>query len=288
MPLVAATDVDQTPPMALALGLLAALSIGLSDLFGRRITAASTALTAAATMQIFAALTVVVFAVLDRSPFAAGAFGFGVLSGIGMGGGLGLYYTGLLRSTSTIVSPLVATLSALIPFGYTALRGTKVTGIAVGGVLLAVVGLVVITSGAISPERMRTGVIWGVCAGMAYGSAGIAFIEASDDDGWWPGLGQRAMAFVLLAGAAIVAKAPVIAPAGQRLNAAAAGSLTGITSVAYLAALSISHTIGVVTLATFPAFSVVVGRVFFNDAVQRSQVIGICLVIGGVAAVAIG
>ncbi len=274
--------------MALTLGLLAALTIGLSDLFGRKIVAVSGPLTAAANMQIFAALTVVIIAVVDRSEFVARAFIFGGLSGLGMGAGLGLYYTGLQRSTSTIVSPLVATLSALIPFSYAALRGTAVTTLAILGAGLAVVGLIFITSGAISPERLKAGVKWGLLAGVAYGWAGIAYIEASNDDGWWPGVGQRGTAFVLLAIAAYFAKARVIAPVGQRLNAVAAGTITGVTSVAYLASLTLNQTIGVVTLATFPAFSVVVGKVFFNDAVQRSQIVGICLVIAGVAAVAVG
>lgn len=274
--------------MALTLGLLAALTIGLSDLFGRKIVGASGPLTAAASMQIFAALTVVVIAVADRSEFVARAFAFGGLSGLGMGAGLGLYYTGLQRSTSTIVSPLVATLSAIIPFSYAAIRGTAVTMVAILGAGLAIVGLVFITSGAISPARLKAGVKWGLAAGFAYGSSGIAFLEASADDGWWPGVGQRGIAFVLLAVVALFVKAPVVAPAGQRLNALAAGTITGVTSVAYLASLTLNQTIGVVTLATFPAFSVVVGKVFFNDAVQKSQIVGICLVIAGVAAVAIG
>ena len=274
--------------MALALGLLAAATIGLSDLFGRRVVLASSALTAAATMQIFAALTAAAFALATSSSYDARGVVFGCLSGLGMGAGLGLYYTGLQHSTATIVSPLVATLSALIPFSYAAFRGSPVSALAVGGAVLAVAGLVLITSGAISPERLRAGVLWGLLAGLGYGFAGATFVEAATSDSWWPSVAQRCIGFLLLSAVALSRSKPPFAPSGQRVNAMLAGSLTGVVSIAYLGALAIDPTVGVVAIATFPAFSVIVGRVFFSDAVQTAQIAGIGLVIAGVAAVALG
>jgi len=49
----------------------------------------------------------------------------GLFSGLGLGLGLLWYFTGLTHSSSAVVAPLVATLSAVIPFLYAVVRGAS-------------------------------------------------------------------------------------------------------------------------------------------------------------------
>ena len=74
--------------VAAVLGLLSALGIGLSDLFGRRVVLAASAVTAATAMQLFSALATLAFAVATASSFDTGSFLWGCLSGVGMAGGI--------------------------------------------------------------------------------------------------------------------------------------------------------------------------------------------------------
>ena len=276
------------PALAVTLGLVAAAMIGLSDLFGRRVVNASSATTAAAAMQITSAVVAVLLAVMTASRFDSTAFVWACLSGVGMAAGLALYYEGLLRSSSTLVAPIVASLTALVPYLYATVRGAPSSLVAAAGAVVAVLGLVLVTGGAVSASRLRHGVRFGLASGLSYAASTVFFIEAADADGWWPVVGQRAVGAMLLVPLAIVARTAVWPPSGQRINGVMAGLLTAMTSVALLAALAIDAGPASVALSTFPVFSVLVGRVAFADPVRRTQVAGVALVVTGIAAVSVG
>ena len=274
--------------LAALLGLLAAFGIGLSDLFGRRVVLAASAVTAATAMQLFAGVATFAFALVTASEFEPGPFLWGCLSGLGMAGGITLYYLGLERSTSTLVAPIVASLAALLPYLYAVATGTPSSALAVVGAAVAVVGLVFVTGGAVSVERMRAGVKFGLLSGLAYAWAAIAFIEAADAEGWWPPVGQRVAGLIVLLPVASLMGRRRYPPPGQRVNGMLSGFVTAFVSVLYLASLGFNPAVGSVALSTFPVFSVLIGRVFFADALQRSQMVGIALVVGGMAALSLG
>ena len=75
------------------------------------------------------------------SEFTSIDMAWGALSGLGMASGLGCYFSGLKNSSATVVSPMVATLAAVIPFCYTIVRGADVSSTAVVGATVAFVGL---------------------------------------------------------------------------------------------------------------------------------------------------
>ena len=274
--------------MAAVLGLLSALGIGLSDLFGRRVVLAASAVTAATAMQLFSAMGVLAFALVTGSAFDSVSFLWGCLSGLGMAGGITFYYLGLERSTATLVAPIVASMSALLPYLYAVSRGTPSSSLAVAGAAVAVIGLVFVTGGAVSRERLRAGVKFGFVSGLAYAAAAIAFIEAADVEGWWPPVGQRVTGLLALLPVATMMGRPRFPPPGQRFNGMMSGLLTAVVSVLYLASLARNAAVGSVALSTFPVFSVLIGRVFFADALQRSQVVGIGFVVGGMAMLSLG
>lgn len=268
--------------------MLSALGIGLSDLFGRRVVLAASAVTAAMAMQLFAALATLGFAIMTASDFHTGSFLWGCLSGLGMAGGITFYYLGLQRSTATLVAPIVASMSALLPYLYAVSRGTPSSSLAFVGAGVAVLGLVFVTGGAVSRERLRAGVRFGIVSGLAYAFAAISFIEAADTEGWWPPVGQRVSGLLVLLPVATIMRRRRFPPPGQRINGMMSGVLTAIVSVLYLASLARNPAVGSVALSTFPVFSVLIGRVFFDDALQRSQILGIGFVVGGMAALSLG
>lgn len=285
--------INAGPPLTFAalaavLGMLSALGIGLSDLFGRRVVLAASAVTAAMAMQLFAALATLGFAIMTASDFHTGSFLWGCLSGLGMAGGITFYYLGLERSTSTLVAPIVASMSATLPYVYAVSRGTPSSSLAAAGAAVAVLGLVFVTGGAVSRERLRAGVKFGILSGLSYASAAISFIEAADVEGWWPPVGQRVSGLLVLLPVATILGRRHFPPPGQRVNGMMAGLLTAVVSVLYLASLARNAAVGSVALSTFPVFSVLIGRVFFADALQESQAVGIALVVGGMAMLSLG
>lgn len=274
--------------MGALLGGLTALAIGVSDMFGRKVTAASSPITATAVMQLFATAMSLLAITFVASTFRTGDFALGAASGVGMGGGLACYFGGLRVSSSAVVAPVVATLSAVIPYLYTLAAGTTPSAIALIGALTALAGLVLVTTGGSSRERVRAGLAWGLASGLSYG-AGLTFvIETSSASGVWPTVGQRVTAFALMIALAQLLRVPAVPPPGLRGFAAAAGLLAAATSLLYIGGVQIDPQPTVVTSSLFPIASVTGGWLIYRDDVSPTQVAGIAVGLAGVIGIIVG
>jgi drug/metabolite transporter (DMT)-like permease len=274
--------------MGLVFGLLTALCIGGSDLFGRRVVNARGPIVTGVTIQFVAIFTALAATLIVPSVFSWGDGLIGMLSGLGLGLGLLWYFTGLTHSSSAVVAPLVATLSAVIPFSYAIVRGESPTFIALFGALVALIGLGFITVGGGLTDHIGAGVRWGVASGMAYGIGLSLAIEVSDASGSWPAMMQRVSAFALMVVVAAGAKKKPIPPRGLRLPAVVSGIFAGLSTVFFLLGLDVDPTAAVVTASLFPVVTVVVGRRAAGAPPAPRQIGGIGLVILGVIGVAVG
>ena len=103
--------------MGALLGALSAMSVGGSEMFGRKGSLVVGVLAVGVVSQGMAAMTALVLAVLLSGEVLGPDLARGALSGLGFGVGMVTYLGGVLRSSSTVVSPLVATMTVVIPFG---------------------------------------------------------------------------------------------------------------------------------------------------------------------------
>lgn len=274
--------------MGAFLGCLTALTIGISDIFGRRVSVASSAVTAAGVMQAVAAITSLGATLIISSEWIGGDVALGAVSGVGMAVGLGCYYAGITRAGSALVAPLVATLSAVVPYLYTLVRGVSPSLPALVGALVALGGLVLITTGGSSTDTTRTALTWGLASGLGYGMGLTVVIETSSDSGAWPAVSQRVTASAVMLVVAAVLHAPRVPPAGVRVASSAAGALAGLTTIFYIAGVQMDAQPAVVTASMFPAASVLGGWLVYGDDVRRWQALGIAAVLLGVAGVVVG
>jgi uncharacterized membrane protein len=271
--------------MGALFGTLAALCIGLSDLFARRVVLARGAVATAMAMQAVAALVSAATLLVLSSRFDLRDVAIGTASGIGLGVGLACYFGGLARSTSTVVSPIVATLSAVVPLTYAVARGASVSVWSVVGATVAIGGLLLITVGSGRVAHVSTGVRWAVVSGLGYGVGLSVVIEASEASGAWPAFAQRLAAFVLMVVAAVRSTGGVPTLGGMRVAVFVAGAFAAMSTVFYLLGVQAETTPAVVTASMFPAVTVAVGRAFYGDAVSRSQLFGLLAVLVGVTGV---
>ena len=274
--------------MGTLFGTLCALSIGMSDLFARRVARASTALTTAIAISVVAIATSLVSVAAFGSTLEPSDFAIGLVSGIGLGFGLLTYYTGMTRSSSTVVSPVVATLSAVIPFAYAVARGDDATGAAIAGAGVAVAGLVLITVGGGRAHHVRAGLLWGLVSGLAYGCGFAVVIEASSGAGAFPAVGQRVAASVLVLALGARSGVALVPPRSVRWPALIGGGFAGMSTVLYLIGVRADATAAVITSSMFPAASVAIGRTFFGDTVTRVQALGIAVALVGIVGVVAG
>ncbi len=268
-------------------GALTSLSIGLSDLFGRRVVNAKGPVVTGAAMQFVAIITSLVAVALVPSSFIVGDAIIGLASGVGIGIGLWGYFSGLERSSSAVVAPLVATMSAVIPYGYAVARGASPALLAVFGATVALTGLIVITLGGGRTESMAAGLKWGLVSGSGYGFGLSIVIETTEASGAWPSVGQRIAAFALMIALASRMRLDPRPPPGLRLAAVVAGVMAGLSTIFFLFGVQADATSAVVTASLFPAVSVVVGRLVYGDDVAQRQIVGIAIVLIGVIGVSI-
>lgn len=274
--------------MGAVFGLLAALCIGLMDLTGRRVVHATGAITVTVSIQLIAMLTALATVSAVPSKFSAADILLGVVSGFGMGLGLAFYFGGLDRSSSAVVAPLVATLSAIVPLAFTVVRGSRPSVLAYGGSAVAILGLLLITVGGESFRKIKPGLLWGTASGMAYGIGLSVLIDTTEDSGSWPAVTQRLTSLVLMLALATAMRVPVVSPRGLRRFGLISGALAGGSTIFYLLAIRANAPAGVVTASMFPAVSVAIGWAAYGDSVRRGQIAGLVLVLAGVAGVVTG
>lgn len=274
--------------MGVLFGLLTSLSIGLSDLFGRRVVHQRGPITTGVAMQFVAIFASLAALLVVPGTVVLSDLVVGLLSGLGLGIGLVCYFGGLDRSSSTVVAPVVATMSAVIPFVYAIVRGAPPTALAVVGALMAFCGLALITFGGGRSEHVTAGLRWALFSGLGYGFGLSVIIEASEGSGSWPAVAQRLAAFLLMIVIARVMRSEVVPPRGLRISALVAGVFAGASTIFYLIGVQADATSAVVAASLFPAVTVVVGRVFYRDVVVRLQAVGIAIVLVGVIGVAVG
>lgn len=275
--------------MALVFGLAAAICIGLSDLGGRRVSAASSAATVATSMNLFGGITALVAALVLGSVLDGADVVRGLISGLGLGAGLIFYYGALPRVGAPVAAPILGTLTSVLPYGYAVVTGTVPSRLALLGAGLALAGVIIVTANS-KDRRARfdgLGVALATASGLSYAAGIIAVIGVSDDAGAWPAALQKLSGLVMAIGYCIYRSQPVAPPPGLRRDAVKAGVASGLASSFYVLGLIADPTPAIVTASMFPVFSIAVGRTFFADPMSRKQFAGILCSLIGIAAVAL-
>ena len=270
------------------LGLAAAALIGLSDLFGRRITPKSSPITAALTLQLFAAAAVLGALTLWPGHLHGAALVLGVISGLGFAVGLCCYYVGLSCASSAIVAPVAAVLSVLVPYFWALTKKLDVSFLSSLGVFIALIGLLLAAKGALGGPDLGPGLKWGLASGLGYGIGQAVLLNVEALAGPVAIASQRVAAFLVMITLAVVARKPAFPPSGTRSTGALAGICAGAASVALFQGLQFDPLATVTAVAIFPVFTVAIGRAFYRDAVTRTQSVGILFAVVGTIAVVAG
>ncbi len=274
--------------MGALFGVLSSLSVGVSEMFGRRGAKVTGVLAVCVVSQGVAAVAAFAMLLWLPSQPTWPDLGRGAVSGAGFGIGMVAYLGGLMRSSATVIAPLVATMTVVIPFGAAVAGGAEMTGLAALGVGVALVGLLFITAGGRVGSRTLAGLLWGVTSGFGYGVGLAALIGTSSAGGSWPAVVQRLVACLLTVVAALVVHSPVVPRGAVRWTALWSGVFGGLASVLYLLGIQADVLPAAVTGAMFPAISVAIGRLVFGDSVRSVQLLGLGLVLAGVAGVVAG
>ncbi len=296
--------------MAVLLAALSAASFGVGDFFGglsaRRMAAMLTTLAAQAAGLVLI-LASCVF--ISGSPEGTDLV-FGAAAGLAGAVGLVLFYWAMGQGPMSVVAPVSAVTSALVPVIAGVVGGERPGALAVVGILLGLPAIVLISreptpAEASASERAveasvhvhaspRLAAVGGLpvlaatVAGVGFGGFFTLLSHTGDGSGLWPIVSARSTAVAMAAIVALAARPGRPASGGVRF-ALIAGSLDSLGNALYLLASrqGLLTLVGVVG-AMYPAATVVLARVVLREQLARHQVAGLGIAAAAVALIALG
>jgi drug/metabolite transporter (DMT)-like permease len=228
------------------------------------------------------------------------AFGFGVLAGLVGVSGLLLYLKALAVGPMGVVAPLSAVVSAGLPLAVGLLGGERLGPVAVLAVGVALVAILLATTGTRNDRAASTGVLLGLAAGVGFGTFFVAVDAAPADSGLWPLLAGRLASVVLLTGlvlrhhlplptrARTVSPAAVPGESGVSTRRAAGPGTRGpvvvlmvvsgvfdtLANVLFLVATRMGDLgISAVVVSLYPVVVVLLARVVLGERLTRTQLL---------------
>lgn len=278
--------------MAVALGVLVALSWGSADFLGGFTSQRLHTITVLLVSQSFglAAAIVLVVALRDARPDAH-VFLLSAIAGVVGPAALWLLFRGLAVGRMSVVAPLSAVGSGVLPVAWGLLRGEHPTVLALVGVALALVAVVIIGRGAehdaVPSVPPAQELALGIGSGVGFGIVLILFSESAANSGMWPLLIARCVAVPLLVALAFVLGRSARVPAAELPPVAGAG----LFDVAANAVVLLAVRRGLLSLvapvaALYPATTVVLARVILHEKMGRQRVGGLALGLVGLALIA--
>jgi drug/metabolite transporter (DMT)-like permease len=219
---------------------------------------------------------------------------WGGLCGISQAFGIWWFYAALGAGPIAVVSPLTAILVAGIPVGVGLALGERPGPVAGGGVVLALVAVVLVSREAtdedVTPHRFTRKVAWlTVGSGVAFGLNFVLIAQAPPEAELWPLVFARLAASLLVVVIAVVTRS-FRSPSGTPLRLALlAAALDVGANIAMLLALHASLlSLAGVLMSLYPAATVLLAIVVLRERVTRWQAVGMVLALAAVAMIAAG
>lgn len=286
--------------MAIILGLAVACAYGGADFLGGLTSRRSGVLAVIATSQAvgLAAIALVLAAGPESDP-AGRDLALGVAVGVTGCVAVSLLYRGLAVGRMSVVAPLTAVGSAVLPVAWGVVGGERPSAVAAAGVVLAVLAVVLVAGSSQDggdatvagarpavPPRLELALAAG--AGVGFGTGFVLLAETGDGAGMWPIGTSRLTSLALILAAGLVLRRGVVARADRRL--VALSGLLDVAANAFFLAASRSGLLSVVAplAALYPAGTVLLARVVLGERLSRTQLAGLAAGGAGVLMIAIG
>lgn len=271
-------------------GVSGAIVYGAADFFGGLSSRRLGALRAAGLAALAGLAVLLAVFPLVGGRFSADALLFGALSGVAGAGALSLLYACLALGPMSVLSPITALVSAVVPMTWGLILGERLGPAGSIGIVVALAAVLLV---AVVPERTAVrptprGVLMAVGSGALIGVFLVLIDAAPDDSGLIPLLANRSVgATVMFAAVGLLALrgAPRARDAGSRglRLALLCGVLDGTANALLLAGVRAGDlTVVSVLTALYPAGTIVLAALVLHERITRLQ--GLGLVLSGVAA----
>ena len=286
--------------MAVLLAALSACVFGISDFLGgmsaKRIAATLTSMIA----ELSGLAGLLLVAVVVGGQPVGRDWAWGAAAGLAGGLALVLFYWAMSRGQMSVIAPVTAVLSALVPLVVGLLDGERPSALALGGALLAVLAIVLVSrepGDPLSPEEApaesdpkvrRLILVAAAVAGLGFGFYFVCISRVGHDSGMWPVAAARLSAAVVVGLMMLKARPKGREKVGVQL-ALVAGVLDVTANVLFLLAsrLGLLTLVGVIG-AMYPASTLVLARTVLKERMAPHQLVGLALAVVAVVGIALG
>jgi drug/metabolite transporter (DMT)-like permease len=275
--------------MSALLALLSSISFGAADFLGGLATRRTNRVLAVVVLSQVTGMALVVIALALtggelQEPDILWAAGAGIVGALG----LVLLYRGLSIGTMSVVAPLSAVMTALVPVGWGLLSGERPSAPALAAVPIAIVAIALVSGAAGGGAHRGPGVVEGIGAGVGFGAFFILIAQTESAELW-------TLTFARIASISVLSLIAVSSGAGLRPGRGAGWLIAGAGAIDMAANLLflLAERRGLLTLvsvitALYPATTVLLARVVLRERLSRPQLIGLGLAAVGVAMIAAG
>lgn len=279
--------------MAIVFALLCAAAYGVSDflggIFARRLSAWSVAVVG----QSSSTVCTLVVAIPVGGTVTASDWRWSAAAGLATGVGTAFLYRGFAAGRLSVVAPISALGSAVVPVTVGLLTGDRPPLLAWVGIICALPAIYLISriTGTVEDARQGTsrGIVDGVIAGLGFGGMFAVLGQVGEDAGLYPltlTLAVSVLAVVLCATALREAWLPRSRDEARSLlmgplGALATGAFLYATHTGLLAIVS-------VIAALYPALTVLLAATVLREHIHRAQAYGLVLAAVAVSLVAVG
>jgi drug/metabolite transporter (DMT)-like permease len=223
--------------------------------------------------------------------FEAGAVAWGAASGLASATAFALLYRTLAIGPMSVLSPVTAIVSAALPVSVGFIGGERLSGLALGGVAIALVAVVVVSGGTDTPgaRPSRTPLALALGAGVAIALQLVCLDQAPDNSGVAPLLVGRTVSSAVVLTAAFTLRGQLGDTRPSIRTSAGAGALDSLANFAFLFAVRDGDlaVVAVIT-ALYPAGTVVLARALLDERIGRSQLAGLGFAALAVSLLAVG
>jgi uncharacterized membrane protein len=292
--------------MVIMFALAAAVLYGSADFLGGAASRHSRALSVASLSVPVGALVMLAAAVASDSQ-ASGSqaptagLGWAIAAGIFGAIGLMVFYAGLAAGPMSVVAPVSALVSTVLPVGVAVASGEHLGVLVYAGAVVCLVATVLVSLERGTPARPPAsaagsrflgghpalrGLVYGTVCGVMFGIFFVFLRNAGTSGVFWPVCTARlANSAVVIAVAVLAGARPVGREAGSRVLAATVGSgvLDASANLCYVLATRAGlFGIAAVLTSLYPGITVLLARVVLRERMQAVQRLGLLLAAVGV------
>ena len=290
--------------MVTILALAAAALYGTADFLGGVASRRASVFTVLALTVPAGAVVMVLVALLGQVPALGGLLGHGgagapALAGdwsavgwaaaSGVCGAVGLisFYAGFASAPISVVAPVAALVSAVLPVGVAIAGGERPAATVIAGGLICLVAIVLVSAQPADHARSRGRLLalgYGAAAGVGFGLFFIFLKNAGQSGVLWPVAISRSAGTVVAFGIALATRTPLWPGRGGITRIALlSGVIDAAANVCYvLATRSGLFGLAVVITSLYPGMTVLLARVLLGERMRWVQRTGLLLAAAGV------